>query len=77
MSLNFHTDHIKTQILLHSINIRTPNISLISLSPSKDNSISANDALAYLLMKKYNLKEAYSFDKHFDILKDVTRLPKV
>jgi len=43
---------------------------------AKDNSISANDALAYLSMKTHELREIYSFDKHFDQLKDVIRLPR-
>jgi len=47
-----------------------------SLPLAKDNEISANDALAYSLMRSYGLKEIYSFDKHFDQLKDIVRLPK-
>jgi len=47
-----------------------------SLPLAKENKISANDALAYLFMKSYGLKEIYSFDKHFDQLKDIVRLPK-
>ncbi len=43
---------------------------------AKDNSISANDALAYLTMKTHELREIYSFDKHFDQLKDIIRLPR-
>jgi len=43
---------------------------------AKDKRISANDALAYLSMKTHGLREIYSFDKHFDQLKDVIRLPK-
>lgn len=43
---------------------------------AKDNSISANDALAYLSMKTHELREIYSFDKHFDQLKDIIRLPR-
>lgn len=42
---------------------------------AKDNGISANDALAYLSMKAHGLREIYSYDRHFDQLKDVTRLP--
>jgi len=38
--------------------------------------MSANDALAYLFMRSYGLKEIYSFDKHFDGLKDVVKLSK-
>ena len=41
-----------------------------------ENGVSANDALAFLFMKDYGLKEIYSFDKHFDRLKEAVRLPK-
>lgn len=47
-----------------------------SLSLAKENEISANDALAFLFMKNYGIKEIYSFDKHFGELKDIVRLPK-
>lgn len=47
-----------------------------SLSLAKENGMSANDALAYLFMRSYGLKEIYSFDKHFDGLKDVVKLSK-
>jgi len=43
---------------------------------AKDNNISANDALAHLSMKTHELREIYSFDKHFEKLEDVERLPK-
>ncbi|HID18447.1 TPA: PIN domain-containing protein [Candidatus Bathyarchaeota archaeon] len=39
--------------------------------------MSANDALAYLSMKAHRLREIYSFDKHFDQLKGVVRLPRI
>lgn len=48
-----------------------------SLPLAKENEISANDALAFLFMKSYGLKEIYSFDKHFDRLKGIVRLPKI
>lgn len=43
---------------------------------AEDNGVSAHDALAYLSMKTHGLKEIYSFDKHFDQLKNIARLPK-
>ena len=46
-----------------------------ALSVARDRGVSANDALAYLLMKERDLDEVYSFDRHFDQL-DVTRLPR-
>jgi len=47
-----------------------------SLPLAEENAISANDALALLFMRSCGLKEIYSFDKHFDRLKDVVRLSK-
>ena len=43
---------------------------------AKDRRISANDALAYLSMKAHRMEEIYSFDKHFDQLNDIVKLPK-
>lgn len=48
-----------------------------SLPLAKENEISANDALAFLFMRSYGLKEIYSFDKHFNQLKEIVRLPKI
>ena len=45
-----------------------------ALSVARESGVSANDALAYLLMKEHGLDEVYSFDRHFDQL-DVSRLP--
>lgn len=42
----------------------------------KENKISFNDLLAYIVMKRENIKKIYSFDKHFDIFPDITRLEK-
>ena len=42
---------------------------------ARDNGISANDALAYLSMGLHGLREIYSFDRHFDKLRDVRRIP--
>jgi len=47
-----------------------------SLPLAKENEISANDALAFLFMRSYELKEIYSFDKHFNRLKEIVKLPK-
>jgi len=41
---------------------------------ARENNVSANDALAHLSMKAQGLREIYSFDKHFDQLKGITRL---
>jgi len=47
-----------------------------SLLIANESEVNVNDALAYLFMKSYGLKEIYTFDKHFDQLKDIVRLPK-
>lgn len=47
-----------------------------SLLIANESEVSVNDALAYLFMKSYGLKEIYTSDKHFDQLKDIVRLPK-
>ncbi len=47
-----------------------------ALPVAEENGVSANDALAYLFMRNYGLKEIYSFDKHFNRLKDIVRLPR-
>jgi len=44
---------------------------------AKDNGISANDALAYGIMKTHGLTEIYSFDRHFNQLRDIIRLPSI
>jgi len=44
---------------------------------AKDNKISVNDALAYGIMKIHGITEIYSFDRHFNQLKDITRLPGI
>lgn len=40
-----------------------------------DKGISANDALACLSMRVNGLNEIYTFDRHFDQIEDITRLP--
>jgi len=42
----------------------------------KDNEISFNDAVAYSVMKREDIGEIYSFDKHFDVFDDIKRLEK-
>ncbi len=45
-----------------------------SLPVASDYSVSANDALAYVLMEREGLNEIYSFDHHFDQFKNIKRL---
>lgn len=42
----------------------------------RDNKISFNDAIAYIIMKREDINEIYSFDKHFDIFSDIKRLER-
>ncbi len=63
--------------------IHSPTILL--LEPSRDDYVDAiqiaeeaivglNDAVAYVLMKENEIKEIYSFDKHFDRFEDARRV---
>jgi hypothetical protein len=45
-----------------------------SLSIASERGISINDAIAYISMRENNIAEIYSFDKHFDQLKDIKRV---
>lgn len=45
-----------------------------SLTIAKESGVSANDAIAYLVMMDHELTEIYSFDKHFDQFKDIQRI---
>jgi predicted nucleic acid-binding protein len=42
---------------------------------AKERGISANDALAYAVMRKEGIEEIYSFDRHFDGLGDIMKVP--
>jgi predicted nucleic acid-binding protein len=42
---------------------------------AKERGISANDALAYGAMRNDGIKEIYSFDRHFDGLGDIMKVP--
>jgi len=46
-----------------------------ALPVAKERGVSANDALAYTLMRQHGIGEVYSFDSHFNQLTEVTRLP--
>jgi len=46
---------------------------LKALSIAEELQVGANDALAYVLMKKAGLSIIYSFDKDFDLFKDIKR----
>jgi len=42
---------------------------------AKERGISANDALAYGVMRNDGIEEIYSFDRHFDGLGDIRKVP--
>ena len=46
-----------------------------ALPVARERGVSANDALAYTLMKQHGIAEVYSFDSHYERLAEVTRLP--
>lgn len=41
---------------------------------AKEHDTGINDALAYLMMQSLNLKEIYSFDRHFDKIEGIKRI---
>jgi uncharacterized protein len=47
---------------------------LKAISLSENYHVGANDALAYILMKKEGIKTIYSFDKDFDVFTDLQRV---
>jgi predicted nucleic acid-binding protein len=47
---------------------------LDAIEVAQEASVGLNDALAYLLMKSSNVKEIYSFDRHFDRFEDIKRI---
>jgi len=63
-----------------SDNVKVHSVTLqdyeVALTLAKDNDVSANDALAYSYMVADGVREIYSFDRHFDNLKGITRLPE-
>lgn len=48
-----------------------------SLPIAMENDIDANDALAYISMKRHGLEDVYTFDRHFNQLKDIRKLPPI
>lgn len=48
---------------------------IIAVTIAEEKKMGINDALAYEIMKRKNVKEIYSFDKHFDSL-PVRRITK-
>ena len=66
--------------------VSRPNVSVYPTAPgdyeaalpvAKDRGVSANDALAYILMRQHGIDEIYTFDSHFNQLTEVTRLPQI
>ncbi len=47
---------------------------LKAVSMAEDYRVGANDALAYILMKKEDISAIYSFDKDFDVFNDIQRV---
>jgi predicted nucleic acid-binding protein len=47
---------------------------LDAIEVAQEVSVGLNDALAYVLMKSSDVKEIYSFDRHFDRFDDIKRI---
>lgn len=66
--------------------IFSPNIKIYSVTKNnlmqackvvdeyKNNRIGLSDSIAYVVMKNHDIKQIYSFDKHFDIFKGIKRI---
>ncbi len=52
----------------------TPQDYLEAITLSESDHVGANDALAYILMQKENVRTIYSFDKDFKIFKDIKQV---
>ncbi len=70
---------------IHEV-VKMPGITLAEVSNEKilegltwaeKYQIDLTDAVTYLLMKKYKIKEIYSLDKHYDKFKDIHRLTEL
>ncbi|MBS7633230.1 type II toxin-antitoxin system VapC family toxin [Candidatus Bathyarchaeota archaeon] len=61
-------------IEVHSVSLRDYEA---AFPLAKENDVSVNDALAYSFMLDRGVGEIYSFDRHFDNLKGIKRLPNL
>ena len=77
-SMPIRNSHIVMRDLIHS-----PMISIFepvrgdyvdAVEVAEEMSVGLNDGVAYVLMRENGIEEIYSFDKHFDHVKDVRRV---
>ena len=61
----------RENILIHEVSAEDY---VKALSINQDHQIGINDALAYVLMKEAGLNRIYSFDKGFNVFKDIERV---
>ncbi|MDA4111744.1 MAG: type II toxin-antitoxin system VapC family toxin [Thaumarchaeota archaeon] len=75
-SLETTGDIISALLSLANLDVEEPSKALYESATevSRSFSLGINDALAFLLMKKEDITEVYSFDKDFDKLKDLKRV---
>lgn len=62
---------MRDNIIIHKVTVEDY---LNALSVAEDHQVGANDALAYVVMKETGLSKVYSFDRDFDIFKDISRI---
>lgn len=48
-----------------------------AINKMEDYKMDANDISAYLLMKEKNIKEIYTFDRHYETLAGISCLPEI
>lgn len=79
MSINELTDLIMSLFMLNNVKIFDVSRSLYfaAIELAREWSIDPNDALAVEVMWNSGIREIYSFDKVFDRVKGIVRLPKI
>jgi predicted nucleic acid-binding protein len=79
-SMPIPTSHLVMRDLIHSPSIHiiepTREDYVDAVEVAEEASIGFNDGVAYVLMRENEIHEIYSFDKHFDRLKDTKRIRK-
>ena len=79
MPLEKLTEVIRGILMLENIKVQsvTKEAYFVANELGDDLKLEANDALAIDTMQSNNVTEIFSFDKDFDHIEDITRIPKI
>lgn len=77
LGLKYSQDFLETVLAMDNFEILPVSVEdyQAALEVSTRFTISINDAIAYIKMKKENIETIYTFDKHMQNLKDIKILP--